>query len=118
MKKILINDVPKNIKAISFYGDINDEKIINLQKEIENIKDQIRQIENKEDYNVTNIDLLNYEILRETLSKKLKELDDLKKIKNAENKLIANEQKQKNNKNLLIIFYAIGILFLLRKRKR
>lgn len=107
MKTTLINDVPRNIKAFSFYGEADIRRIKQLESDIENLKKEIYRLQDiprtdKQDTYLA-------EFIKQ-LSEKQKELNQLKKLQNP-------PEEEKSN-YFLYGLYIVGILLFLNRKKR
>jgi hypothetical protein len=104
-----INDVPKNIKALSYLGEIMESRIKQLETRINNYEKEIYRLEDKKKFYKLTVE-------EETLLNFYK--NDLPKTKEELKQLIIIEPQQPK-KNNYIHFLIIGIIILtIVKRKK
>jgi len=107
MKTRYINDVPGSIKALTYFGSVNDARIKDLESRIAVMTQEIYRLYDRQNSGILSKD----ESLR--LEKYLKDLPDLQtKLK------ILKSTESGSNINYLFLIVPALILFVLYKRKK
>jgi len=107
MKTKYINDVPSDIKAITYLGEIMPERINQLETRIKNYKSEIYRLNDKKTFtglNVQEESLLDF--YKNDLPKVEQELKILKEV------------APKESSNYMFLLIPVIILLLIAKRKK
>lgn len=109
MKIKYINDVPENIKAITFLGDTMNTRINQLQTRIKNYQSEIYRLEDKKNFQGLNVqEESQLDFYKKDLPKITEELKQLTEL----------QPKEETKSNIMYLIIPAIIIFALIKRKK
>lgn len=107
MKTKYINDVPKEIKALSYLGSVNLDRQKQLEQRIATMTQEVYRLYDRQNTGI----LTSEESIK--LERYLKELSSMQE----ELKILKSVNTEKSNFNLLFLIIPVAILFLIKGKK-